>query len=255
MSEDKDGLPFGNTEPEVPAGLWADSQPMTLADLAAAYERLRDSPPVFRERPVVLVSPQEVRAIESTLRAMDARINGVPEPQTFTAIESTFATPPQFVPRLMPASEPARERVEIDTSVAYEPQRYPSVAGQWRAIVERVMDTTVEEMIGEAGWGDLYDSFRTRVEPGADPRRGWAMRVDERDARASMVPVYEVDRTDGLHAFYSNLGYTLADAGYLLDQARYVPRDVCRWRDPAHRNELTRRAREYAECAQRLVDR
>lgn len=78
------------------------------------------------------------------------------------------------------------------------------------------------------------------IRPGADPRAQWAIgwidrglslddsaRVFEAGDRARPVPVTVITASR-------------------RDYYRYVPFDVVRWRDPEHRAELTRRARELA---------
>lgn len=78
------------------------------------------------------------------------------------------------------------------------------------------------------------------IRPGADPRAQWrepiapeaSPLVFEAGDRASPGPV------------------TILTASR-RDYYRYVPIDVVRWRDPEHRAELTRRARELAAAVRR----
>lgn len=207
--------------------------------------------------------------------------------QTFTAIESTFATPPKFAPILIPASAPTiGGRTEIDTGAVYEPQRYPSVVGQWTVTREQATPApwclTFHRAVSEDEMRQhVADYDRTRITPGADPRKGWSESVTprvtrvfldhddagysaKRRAQVRKLPRYQRRLESRRNAVrYStfeiagrhNPAWTVVEYEADLPGYNYIPCDVCRWRDPAHRAELTRRAREYAECAQTLVDR
>lgn len=115
------------------------------------------------------------------------------------------------------------------------------------------------------------EACRTYIEPGADPRARWddgehprntrGLSADEDDAGYSprwakayrkarlRYPRNErrslFEQNDGPNGGLSWASETYAD-GARYRALRYVPRDVARWRDPEHRAELTRRAREYA---------
>lgn len=182
--------------------------------------------------------------------------------QAFAAIESTFATPPKFAPILIPASAPTiGERTEIDPRAVYEPQQYPSVVGRWTVTREQATPApwclTFQRAVSEDEMRrHVADYDRTRITPGADPRDGWTSSVDECEAAESPLPIFEI--RNGLRPLVALQGRnarSFEEWGYEPGQVRYVPEDVRRWRNPSHRRSLHRRAREYAECAQTLVDR
>lgn len=90
---------------------------------------------------------------------------------------------------------------------------------------------------------------RVCVPPGADPRREWTGHV-ERVSSETHVAVYEYhERNGGLSAVIGIPG----QVRYWTEpkRTRYVPYDVLQWRDPEHRAELTRRARELAAAVRR----
>jgi len=101
------------------------------------------------------------------------------------------------------------------------------------------------------------DLLRTRIEPGADPRAGW----NPLDARVfelwRLDDAGQVQRSPQRHRRFCIEIVTSAPAPVFdtlrWDEAlpsrklcRYVPCDVCRWRDPEHRAAMTERARKYA---------
>lgn len=97
------------------------------------------------------------------------------------------------------------------------------------------------------------DFVRTRIVPGANPRAQWKDEQEVADARSFL----EKDRCAVIE-FYDDEAKALSVAlvsytwGWRFVCApmggnhHYVPVDVCRWRDPEHREALTKRAREYA---------
>jgi len=117
----------------------------------------------------------------------------------------------------------------------------------------------------------MADRLHTQIEPGADPRAQWddgenprstrGLSADEDDAgysphwakefrkarmrypRNERRSLFEAD--DGPSGGLSWASETYADSDR-YQSLRYVPRDVVRWRDPAHRAALTERARAYA---------
>ena len=94
------------------------------------------------------------------------------------------------------------------------------------------------------------DFDRTRIKPGADPRSKWSgslMKTDPTIYRdephtPKWCEVGPSDRPDlaWINGPWNALGWRLSS------RARYVPLDVCRWRDPEHREALKRRARAHA---------
>ena len=88
-------------------------------------------------------------------------------------------------------------------------------------------------------WDELQ---RTRIEPGADPRAecapfDWEMARFQLEQRPRAIA--EVRDKDG------KLRCIVMDNPRNRVE-RVVPEDVARWRDPKHREALTKRAREYA---------
>lgn len=97
------------------------------------------------------------------------------------------------------------------------------------------------------------DMLRTRVTPGADPRVGWdpSLRFSASGALYKKEPndpkwyegaPFSAPRIAWLTAHWKALAWSLRQR----DRYRYVPCDVCRWRDPAHRAAMAERARRYA---------
>lgn len=93
------------------------------------------------------------------------------------------------------------------------------------------------------------DFQRTRIRPGADPRVPWVRPY--RFGDLSVGPVYEYYAAPGKPAAIIGTPRELGAWGWNQQNSRYVPIDVCRWRDPEHRAELTRRARELAAAVRR----
>lgn len=99
----------------------------------------------------------------------------------------------------------------------------------------------------------VADFDRTRIVPGADPRVEW----DEHSREQQFYrPEYtEPQWYESAHEAPRS-AYILRSAprGHLRQNVyrsdgarlRYVPLDVCRWRDPEHRLALTARARAHA---------
>jgi hypothetical protein len=96
----------------------------------------------------------------------------------------------------------------------------------------------------------LLDWMRTRIKPGADPRSKWSGSLTKTDPTIyrdephtpKWCEVGPSDRPDlaWINGPWNALGWRLSS------RARYVPLDVCRWRDPEHREALKRRARAHA---------
>jgi hypothetical protein len=125
-------------------------------------------------------------------------------------------------------------------------------ANPWSRLLTTPPTTTVESILRYPAHSHDYrrhlaDYEATRVEPGADPRAGWAR-------RARQHPLIDRDLLDsdydGLVLFERGSKTSPLPTSIVLQfrrrDFRYVPHDVARWRDPAHRAELLRRAREHA---------
>jgi hypothetical protein len=82
---------------------------------------------------------------------------------------------------------------------------------------------------------------RVRIEPGADPRAGWSKNETALPEELKMS-LFECGKRDAPRFAY--LDYRVGSGEPY--GCRYVPTDVQHWRDPAHRAELMRRAREHA---------
>lgn len=124
-------------------------------------------------------------------------------------------------------------------------------ANPWSAPLTTPSTTTVESILRYPARSHDYrrhlaDYEATRIEPGADPRAEWM------DPNTPMFYAWG----EGVVMFETvepsprvwSIQYTLSplDGLTLSGPHRYVPQDVRRWRDPAHRAKLKRRAREYA---------
>lgn len=90
------------------------------------------------------------------------------------------------------------------------------------------------------------DFQRTRIPPGADPRAQWRRAAPVVENLFREV-VFELGAPSSLTAFVAPYKRANSYVGY----AKYVPADVVRWRDPEHRAEMTRRARELAAAVRR----
>lgn len=90
------------------------------------------------------------------------------------------------------------------------------------------------------------DLARTRIEPGADPRMPWTSDDTARDAPDCPYPMWELRTDDGRASGLQGELEDIVAWGYSPALVRYVPHDVRRWRNPGHRAELERRAREFA---------
>lgn len=116
-----------------------------------------------------------------------------------------------------------------------------------------------------------HDPQRTRIAPGADPRASWAdpdearaYALDDDGVRVRREP-RDMPRSERMHLCevdYNGNGEIFAAAIYrkfplsrltslvaLGAIVRYVPVDVARWRDPAYRDAMLRRARAHAAKA------
>lgn len=99
-------------------------------------------------------------------------------------------------------------------------------------------------------WEHMADFRQTYVKPGADPRAKWSGSLTKTDPTIyrdephtpKWCEVGPSDRPDlaWINGPWNALGWRLSS------RARYVPLDVCRWRDPDHRAALTARARAHA---------
>lgn len=91
------------------------------------------------------------------------------------------------------------------------------------------------------------EQARTRIEPGADPRAGWANELVLPTLRAwgERVALFE---TVELRPRVWSVQHALSqlDKTTLSGPHRYVPCDVRRWRDAKHRVAMSERARAYA---------
>ncbi len=121
-------------------------------------------------------------------------------------------------------------------------------ANPWSRLLTTPPTTTVEFILRYPAHSHDYrrhlaDYEATRVEPGADPRAGWSKNETAlpRQYHQFARSLFEVgQRSAPRWCFLSVVGDVDAYG------CRYVPEDVARWRDPAHRAELLRRAREHA---------
>jgi hypothetical protein len=144
----------------------------------------------------------------------------------------------------------------------------------WRGFERWIRDRSLAPMTEEEASQHASDAVRAYVRPGADPRAEWSRRdgpwksglfthpddtgIEQRPPRD--VRKFTREQRDTLRRLGRNYrrwsvfeqpsdfgGITWAVEQWCVrTRATYVPLDVMRWRDPKHRAELKRRAREYA---------
>jgi hypothetical protein len=85
----------------------------------------------------------------------------------------------------------------------------------------------------------LLDWMRTRIEPGADPRRSWSP-----ERGRTPRPMFEARAIGTVLPCYGSL--ESIHRIFVPAAIRYVPEDVARWRDPDHRAALIARAHAHA---------
>ncbi len=125
-------------------------------------------------------------------------------------------------------------------------------ANPWSRLLTTPPTTTVESILRYPAHSHDYrrhlaDYEATRIEPGADPRAGWAR-------QAHQHPLIDRDLLDsdydGLALFERGPKTSPRPTSVVFQlrrrDFRYVPHDVIRWRDPEHRAALGQRARAYA---------
>ncbi len=100
-----------------------------------------------------------------------------------------------------------------------------------------------------ADYRRLTEFARAIVEPGADPRAQWC-EASQRRYEGLMIDERLSIGGDRRALFETGPKFAPRRMYYITASRRpdfrYVPEDVERWRDPAHRAELMRRAREHA---------
>lgn len=98
----------------------------------------------------------------------------------------------------------------------------------------------------------LRDLRRTRITPGADPRVAWDTNSHKHQfyRRTPHEPEHYESTHEAPRSAYILMRErpsVVRNAAYgTRGHLRYVPCDVCRWRDPEHRAAMTERARVYA---------
>ena len=97
----------------------------------------------------------------------------------------------------------------------------------------------------------VADFKRTRIDPGADPRVAWETGHHHYYRSRQNEPMNYESLHDRPRSAYVHRHdpYDIVRSELLVARRpslRYVPLDVCRWRDPEHRAALIARARAHA---------